>query len=670
MHILPAYPLAAQRALPNHRAVLWVGGALAFAAAPQVLNLPIWLSLLSLTLGLWRLQIAQRGWPLPPKRLYLLLALLSLGGVYVQFGTVLGRDAGVALLTVMLALKLLETRTQRDCMLLVFLGYFLCITSFLYTQTFFIALYILLAVWALTAALIHLNQPAGDPALRFNLRLAGSLLVQALPFMLVLFILFPRVQGTLWTLPRDARGGASTGLSEEMTPGNISSLARSSAVAFRAAFNGRLPEPAERYWRGPVFWFADGRNWSPGRGATAGTVELTVFGQPLDYAVTLEPHQKSWLLALEMPASIPASANLTADFQLRAITPVESRVRYELISYPRYRTGALSPADLARALQLPRDANPQTRSLAKSWRANFPDDEKIVAQALAYFRGNPFFYTLNPPPLRTGPGDNPVDEFMFGTRRGFCEHYSAAFTTLMRAAGIPARVVTGYQGGELNPLGDYLIVRQSDAHAWAEVWLKERGWVRVDPTAAVAPQRIERGGTMLDDLAESGGFFSDPRQGLFGEALLKLRMGFDSANYQWAQWVLGYNTSRQSELLAHLGLDRLGYDSMALGLGMGVSLTLLFIAFAVYSLLLIRRRPKDPIAQLYRSFCAKLAKRGIVRAPAEGPQDFAARAATHFPQHAPQIYSISQLYSALRYANRYPERAFAELRNYVRSFHV
>jgi len=667
MPVLPAYPLTAQRALPNHRAILWVGGALALAAAPQVLNLPIWLSLLSLTLGLWRLQIAQRGWPLPPKWIYLLLALIGFGGVYLQFGTVLGRDAGVALLTVMLALKLLETRTQRDCALLIFLGYFLCITSFLYTQSFFIALYILLAAWALTAALIHLNQPAENPVRRFNLRLAGSLLLQALPFMLVLFILFPRAQGTLWTLPHDARS-ASTGLSEEMTPGNISSLARSSAVAFRAAFSSRLPEPAERYWRGPVLWFTDGRNWSPGRGAKVTTHELKVFGPPLNYTVTLEPHQKNWLLALDMPTIIPAGTYLTPDFQLRAITPVENRVRYELSSYPLYRTGAPASDELVRALQLPRDANPQTRGLAKSWRATLQNDEKIVAQALAYFRGKPFFYTLNPPPLHTGAGGNPVDEFLFDTRRGFCEHYSAAFTTLMRAAGIPARVVTGYQGGELNPLGDYLIVRQSDAHAWAEVWLKERGWVRVDPTAAVAPQRIERGGAMLDDLTESGGFFSEQQQGLFGAALLRLRLGFDTANYQWAQWVLGYNTARQGELLARLGLDKFSYDSMALGLGMGISVSLLFIAFAVYSLLLLRRRPKDPTVLLYRSFCAKLARRGIVRAPGEGPQDFAARAALLLPQRAAQIYSISQLYSALRYAAQHPPRALVLLRNYIRAF--
>ncbi|MEO5703328.1 MAG: DUF3488 and transglutaminase-like domain-containing protein [Gammaproteobacteria bacterium] len=669
MHILPAYPLLVQTALPHNKSMLWVGGALALAVAPQLLNLPIWLSLFSLALGIWRLLIAQRGWALPPKWLYLSLALLSFGTVYLKFGTVLGRDAGVALLTVMMALKLLETRTQRDCAVLVMLGYFLCITSFLYTQSIPIALYTIIAVWVLTGALIHLNRLAGMHLPSLNLRLAGKLLLQALPFMLVLFILFPRVSGSLWALPHDAHS-ARTGLSDEMTPGNIGSLAQSQAVAFRAAFTGRLPEPAERYWRGPVLWFTDGRNWSSGfRGSPGTPAELNVFGQPLQYVVTLEPHQKKWLFALDLPTRIPSIGYLTGDFQLLSNAPVENRVRYAVSSYPQYQTGTLSLAERRRALQLPRNANPQSYALAKSWRAAASHDAQIVTSALNYFRKQPFFYTLNPPQLDTGPRGNPVDEFLFETRSGFCEHYSAAFTTMMRAAGIPARVVTGYQGGELNTLGDYLIVRQSDAHAWTEVWLKNRGWVRVDPTAAVAPQRVERGGAMLNDLAGPENFFTEGRQGWFGKALLQLRFGWDTANYQWAQWVLGYGPTRQTQLLANLGLDKLTYGSLALALTLSIALIVLLLLFSTY-FRLRRRIPKDATSALYQRFCAKLGRRGIVRATTEGPQDFAIRAAGLLPQRAAQIYSISQLYSALRYAEQYPTYAPRDLRNYVREFQV
>jgi transglutaminase-like putative cysteine protease len=667
MHILPAYPLPVETALPNSKTMLWLVTALALAAAPQVLNLPVWLTLFSLALGMWRLMIARRGWPLPPKWLYLLLALLSFGAVYVKFGTVFGRDAGVALLTVMVALKLLETRSQRDCAVLIFLGYFLCITNFLYTQSIPIAAYTFVAVWVLTAALVHLNQLAGLHLPRFNLRFAGKLLLQALPFMLVLFVLFPRVSGSLWALPHDARS-ARTGLSDEMMPGNIGSLAQSQAIAFRASFTSRLPEPDERYWRGPVLWSTDGRKWSAGQSGAAGAPPLVkVFGQPLNYAVTLEPHQKNWLFALDLPASVPAIGRITGDFQLRSSMPVENRVRYEVTSYSQYQTGVPSRTEFRRALQLPRSINPQTHALAKSWRVALREDAQIVTTALNYFRKQPFFYTLNPPQLNTGTRGNPVDEFLFDTRRGFCEHYAAAFTTLMRAAGIPARVVTGYQGGELNPLGDYLIVRQSDAHAWAEVWLKDRGWVRVDPTAAVAPERIQRGGEMLNDLAGSEGFFTSGQQGLFGQTLLQLRFGWDTVNYQWAQWVLGYGPARQNQLLANLGLGKLSYGSIVLALALGVALVLLFLLFTVYSLL-SRRAPKDVTVALYQRFCTKLAKRGIVRAPSEGPQDFAARAAAHLPQRAAQIYLISQLYSALRYANRHPAQAVADLRNFVRAF--
>ncbi|MEO5573959.1 MAG: DUF3488 and transglutaminase-like domain-containing protein [Gammaproteobacteria bacterium] len=667
MHILPAYPLPVVTQLPNSTTLLWLGGALALAAAPQVVHLPVWLSLFSLALGIWRLLLARHGWPLPPKWLYLSLALLSFAAVYHEFGTVFGRDAGVALLTVMIALKLLEARNQRDFVVLVFLGYFLCITTFLYTQSIPTALYTFVVVWVLTAALIQLNQLADTGAPHFNLRLAGKLLAQALPFMLVLFVLFPRVSGALWTLPHDARG-ASTGLSDEMTPGNIGSLAQSQAVAFRASFTSRLPEPGERYWRGPVLWFTDGGKWSAGSGgSTQAPQQIKMFGQPFNYAVTLEPHQKNWLFALDLPATVPDIGRITGDFQLLSRTTIENRVRYEVSSYPQYQTGALSITERRRALQLPRAANPQTLALAKSWRAASSNDEQIVDTALNYFRKQSFFYTLNPPQLNTSPRSNPVDEFLFGTRRGFCEHYSAAFTTLMRAAGIPTRVVTGYQGGEVNPLGDYLIVRQSDAHAWTEVWLKDRGWVRTDPTAAVAPERVERGGGMLNDLAESGNYFTEMRQGLFGQTLLQLRFGWDTANYQWAQWVLGYGSARQSQLLANLGLGKLSYGHIALGLALCIALALLFSVFSAY-LLLVRRVPKDATVALYQRFCAKLASLGIARAPSEGPQDFAARAAAQLPQRAPQIYLISQLYSVLRYTSQPPQRALASLRAQVQNF--
>ncbi|MEW6353460.1 MAG: DUF3488 and transglutaminase-like domain-containing protein [Pseudomonadota bacterium] len=667
LHILPASALPAG-APPAVRALTWLIGALALAVAPQVLYLPVWVSALAFAAGGWRLLAARRAWPLPGKWTRVVLAFAGLSGVYLQFGTVLGRDAGTALLVVMTALKLLEAKTRRECVLLLFLGYFLIIATFLYVQSIAAALYLFAAVLALTGALIHLNKAADASSARASLRLAGVMLVQAMPFMLALFVLFPRVSGSLWGMEQSARG-ARSGLSEEMTPGAFSALAQSQDVAFRAAFSGPLPAPRERYWRGPVFWHTDGRTWSPGHGA-ATPPALQASGAALSYSITLEPHQKTWLFALDLPANIPPDATLSGDFQLRANAPVERRIRYEMRSYPNYQTGAPSAAELRRALQLPSDANPRTRALATSWRmelAELNDDAKLVQHALAYFNQQPFFYTLTPPLLGVAAGDHPVDEFLFDTRRGFCEHYSAAFATLMRAAGVPARVVTGYQGGELNPIGGYLTVRQSDAHAWTEVWLAGRGWVRVDPTGAVAPQRIERGVAAALDAAVAGDADFAVQNGLWRRAWLQARFRWDAVNYRWGQWVLGYNAARQRQLLSQFGLDAL-VERGAAALGLAL-VALLAVLFAAFSLQLLRNRPAhDAALKLYRRFCAKLARRGVVRAPHEGPMDFAARAAAALPQCEQEIIFISRLYCTLRYAAHQPAHAYAQLNNRVNEF--
>jgi transglutaminase-like putative cysteine protease len=647
--------------------MFWITVALTLVCAPQTVHFPVWISLVIAGLAGWRLLIAQRAWPLPHKALRRVLALAALAGVYGQFGTVLGRDAGVALLAIMVALKLLETRSQRDAIVLIFMGYFLVATNFLYEQSIFIALFMFVAVWVLTGTLVYVNRLADTSSVRPTLRLGAVLLVQSLPFMLLLFVLFPRVSGALWDLPGDNHS-ASTGLSDQMSPGNIGSLAQSQEVAFRVTFSATLPATHERYWRGPVFWFTDGRSWSAGRVATSPAQQIQVFGEPLDYRVTLEPHQKNWLFALDLPATAPDIGQITGDFQLLSRQPVRERVHYALRSYTRYQTGALTLDDLTRALALPEGINPRTHQLAESWRAQFEDDAQLVQHALNYFRNEAFFYTLTPPLLGKQPRDNTVDQFLFSTRRGFCEHYAAAFVTLMRAAGIPARVVTGYQGGELNPLGNYLIVRQADAHAWAEVWLQNRGWVRTDPTAAIAPTRIEQGRAALDQLAGADGFFT-VRQDLWGRAWLQLQLGWDAVNYQWVQWVVGYGQDRQNQLLSQLGLDKLLRNAADLGVALAVGVGLLSCGFTAWFLLRARRVHKDVVATSYRRFCAQLARRGIVRIASEGPQDFARRAAGLRPNLAAQIEHISQLYIRLRYAAHPTARALIDLRNQVRGFH-
>lgn len=585
-----------------------------------------------------------------------------------SYGNPLGRDPGIVMLIMMLGLKLLEMRSRRDVVVVVFMAYFLVITNFLYSQSVFMAVYMLAVVVAITATLVEQSRGAAAPRAsarrwRANLRLAGVLLAQAMPLMAVLFVLFPRVAGPLWGLPRDAYAGMA-GLSDSMAPGSINELVLSESVAFRAAFEGAAPSPEQRYWRGPVFWHTDERRWSAGGAGqdAPSPPQVEPRGPSIAYTVTLEPHNRRWVFALDLPAQAPQGVTLNDDFQLLAAAPVRTRQRFTLTSFPAYRMAGLGAEARARALQLPPGTNPRARALAAAWRESLREDAALVGEALHLFRHQPFVYTLTPPLL----GEDVVDGFLFDTHRGFCEHFAASFVFLMRAAGVPARVVTGYLGGELNPVGDYLVVRQSDAHAWAEVWLERDGWVRVDPTAAVARERIELGISVAAQREGAPVRFRAPPEAL-ATAWRVLRNGWDAVSNAWNQWVLDYTPQRQADLLERLGLGGLSWRGMALALGVACAVLLAVIAAPM---LLRRPAGADPARLLYQRFCAKLARRGITRAPAEGPADFARRASALRPDAAAQIGLITGLYIRLRYglADVSRARLLDSLHRHVRKF--
>jgi transglutaminase-like putative cysteine protease len=645
--------------LPDRYTAHWLLASVLLVLAPHAAYQPLWLSLGVLALLAWRALLTQRAWPVPGRVLRTALTLLMTLLVYHHYGTLFGRDPGVALMCGMLALKLLELRSQRDYLLAAFLLYFLILASFLYSQSLWLAAYLLGAVLLCTATLVRLAQPGAEA--RYALGLAGRLLLQALPLMLVMYLLFPRIQGSLWGLPVDAHSGL-TGMSDELRPGSINQLSQSDAVAFRAAFSGAPPANADLYWRSLVLWQTDGRIWSRGGQSIAAQGGFQGTGSPVDYVITFEASNKPWLVALDLPATLPANLRLRPGFVLAAAAPVRERLRYALTSWPRYRTGELSVRERAAALQLPADIGERTRALAMQWRAQSADDADVVQAALRYFRNENFTYTLQPPLL----GRQPVEEFLFDVRRGYCEHYAAALVTLMRAAGIPARALAGYQGGEFNPSGNYLIVRQSDAHAWAEVWLAQRGWVRVDPTAAVAPERIEYGADAVRRLARQGAAFGQ----LEAEAVRRaLSLGWlenlarqgnhlwDAVDSLWNAWVLDYSVERQQQLLRRLGFDTPSPRLMVKLLA-GLC-ALLLLAYAVYGW---RAPVRDPVLRAYQKFCRKLARAGLVRAAHEGAQDFAQRCAQQRPDVAGDIARITQHYVRLRYgapANRLERQLFA-----------
>ena len=661
-------PIATTPAI-SLRNTVWLTAAFALVAAPHAERLPVWLSGIACAMCLWRIYLARTRLALPARWLLVAIVAASAAAIFLHYRTLFGRDAGVALLVLMLSLKLMETRTQRDGMVLAFIAYFLVITNFFYTQSIPTALYLLACVWFITAAMIGLQytrEPAGYRAqLRNQLRTSAVMLAQSVPLMVVFFALFPRVQGPLWGMPSDAFAGVS-GLSDTMSPGSINKLVLSEGVALRAEFAGVVPLPNKLYWRAPVLLDFDGRTWTAPPRPLLNRIELGRRAGPARYTVTVEPHNRRWLFALDMPGALPPGSSITPDYLLMSQTPVTSRRRYEVESYLDYTVGADSSGIvLRRALQLPQGFNPRTLELGRELRARYSNNdgnEAIMNAVLTLFREQKFTYTLEPPLL----GHHSVDEFIFTTRQGFCEHFTSAFVVLMRAAGVPARVVTGYLGGEYNPLGNYLIVSQSDAHAWSEVWIDNRGWVRVDPTNSVSPARAESGlAAALPDSALL------PRGLLNSTNALMHQLGLtlDSIANGWNQTVLGYNLESQRALLYRAGLDGDTLSTLA---------TLLIIATIVATLLLAlvtlnnRRRTREPALAAYQTFCKKMAKAGIARGAAEGPVDYAARIARTRPEFARAANVVTQLYVSLRYqqSNEITNKniCLQQLRQHVKAF--
>jgi transglutaminase-like putative cysteine protease len=637
------------------RGLPWVLGALAAAVAPHVPFLPGWISLLIAAAVAWRWAAERRAWPLPPRWLRVLVAIAVTLAVLGTYRTLNGIEAGTAFLGLLAGVKLLETRGSRDLTVIVFIAYFLLYSALLRDQRLPQLPYLLAGGVFLTAALMRVHAGSAGDSARDVLTRTGALLLQALPLALLLFVLFPRLPGPFWGIGTGE--SARTGLGDEMTPGDISDLSVSGEVAFRVRFAGELPSPAQRYWRGPVLHEFDGRSWRRPRAQAFPSQEVTYLGEAVEYQITLEPTDRPWILALDIPAEWPErEAFRTYDFQLVAPRRLSEVSSFRLRSYPSFIAGVELPQSLRRkGLQLPEEGNPRSRALARRLAAQYGDPRAIAQAMLTMFREQPFVYTLDPPKL----AENAMDEFLFETRRGFCEHYASAFTLVMRAAGVPARVVTGYQGGEFNPLGGYLIVRQSDAHAWSEIWIEGRGWLRVDPTAAVAPERIERG--LIGAMGEL-----EPVPGRLRDASnlwMQATLGWDTLNDFWNERVVRFNAARQLDLLERLGVD--DPDWRTLGLGMAASLAAFFVGLSAYLAWRFRPPARDWPARLHDVVRRRLVRRGLHPQPSEGPVAFLERAEAACPDLAADLAQIRDVYVDLRYGPLPTEADLRRLKHLV-----
>jgi len=655
-------PASVLARLPRDKAdtLLLLGSAL-LVLVPHVSHLPPWVSLLCAATLAWRGLITLRGKRMPSTLVLLPVAALAMAGIQYSYGTLLGRDAGVAMLVLLVAFKMLEMHARRDLYVVIFLCFFLVLTNFFYGQGIGTALLMVAAVLALLTTQLSFQFAGAVPPLRTRLAMGARMLLFAAPVAVALFFIFPRLGGPLWGMPGGGGGGGKSGLSERMAPGQMSNLALSSEPAFRVHFEGEPPAREQLYWRGLVLDAFDGTAWTRGGSIPTGSgTSLRVRGQAQRYEITLEPSDARWLFALEMAGHIPEvpgyRARMSHQLELSSDRPLTQRVRYEMISYPDYALdGREALDDPNQWLLLPYGFNPRALAAGLALRRE-PVPARRIEAVLRQFREQPFSYTLEPPLL----GRHSVDEFLYQTRAGFCEHYSGAFVFLMRAAGIPARVVTGYQGGERNPIDGYFTVRQSDAHAWAEVWLRGRGWVRVDPTAAVAPERVRRNLAAAVDPPAPFGIDALRGLSMFGAAndslLGRMRDAFSAVNNGWNQWVLNYTPERQRGFLRKVQHDLAGWRIAALILA-GAAVLLL-------ARILYLRREIDPVEAVYSSLCKRLAHQGLARAADEGPTAYAARIAATQQLAPPSLDAAAEFlrrYSAWRYAPPQPGLATRQL---------
>ena len=637
--------LTRTRAHPSELLGLWLLlAAVPVAALPHAWEQPPWVFAVLMAAWLWRVIIHATNARLPARWVMVLLVLAGGTLTFAEFGTVFGQQAGTALLLVMVALKLLEIRSQRDIVVSLFLAYFVVVTTYFFNQSILIAAYSLLSAWLITAALIQVHGGRVLPLGRLA-RSSGVMMVHALPIMLILFLVFPRIPGPIWGSPHEDTIG-QTGLSDRLEFGDIAQLLENEATALRVRFEGPAPPSSQQYWRALVMTDFDGRGWRVDRSRP----EIPADGdRPGDvaYTATLEPTRAHYLPVLDFPVGIPDQARLLDNLQVLASRRVDSRLQYaghaRLDAPPAW---PLSADERTRALALPATAAPRARVQAGLWRAAHGDDDMaIVQEALQLFAGEPFRYTLRPPLL----GGDRTDAFLFETRAGYCEHYASTLAVLMRAAGIPARVITGYQGGQWMDAGNYLRLRQADAHAWTEVWLEDRGWVRVDPTAAIAPERIETGlsGWFGEDI-DAPAFLR--RSGLPWTVHWRLRISdwHDVATFRWESLVLAFDPERQRELFARFGLDATDWRGVLVALA--VSLGGLGLLAGLIALLRRPRDRRDPAQRALDRLSRRLRRQGLAREPHETAAAYATRVRAARPELADPLVDFAQAYTHLRYA--------------------
>lgn len=644
-----------------------------FVLASHLIHLPVWLSIACFIFGAWRLGILYKHFSAPKLSILAPLTLLIGLGVMITFSGQINKYSGLSLLFGMISLKLLETKTKRDFFIVVIALYLVVGYLFLFSQSLLSFLLSLVATILLTSTLLqlHIHRPISFASLYWQ---TGKMLFQATPLMLLLFVLFPRASGPLWGgIEANKPKIGMPGLSRSMELNQMSHNVKDNSVAFRVQFNGATPNNQDLYWRGPVLWTVIGDQWLAADSFTYLAQEkIWPIGKPYVYTITLEPNEHEWLLMLDMPTQAPVQGSLTRDYSVIAHTNNLERNLYTGVSYTNYRLGPINrlPRHTSNmALQVDEDANPRTLAMARGW--SHLSQLAIIEHALAYYKNQQFTYSLNPTTAR----HDVIDQFLFESKSGFCEHFATSFVLMMRAAGIPARVVTGYQGGEKNK--DYFIIRQSDAHAWAEVWLTEQGWVRIDPTATVAPERVEMGLAQAIEKSESLQSDAGEQEKTPLAMALKTRqhpalrsalLRWDRLEYRWNRTVISYNQTKQQSLLSGMAKQPLNKAKMSIML----IISLMVMGAVVGLMMYLKHKPKlNQTQRLYADLIKILKPYQLAPHRSETALDFALRAGLRLPQQKETLVAIARSYNYLRYAKLSKPQQYKQshaLKNMIQQF--
>lgn len=647
------------------RPLLWLAAALIFTLPPMFRALAFWVPLLFLIALATKFWLEPRGYRLRSKAARLAAAGIMLVAIFATYGSVRGTEPGISIIALLMSIKILEAHTAREFQIMVMVGFVLCLCGFFLSQDLGIALSLLIAFVLLLAALIQFYR--GVCTFSFPIRTALKLLAQATPLVVLLFVLFPRVS-TGFRFQLGQGRDAAAGFSGQLSAGSVTSLAHSSAVAFRAEFpDGKIPPPSALYWRGVVLLQGDGFEW---RAPTAPAALRRTNRGPepgaIRQSITLEPHNERWMFALDWPAAAPPGSTLAPGHYLWSGQPIRALRRYEVVSYPEIREKKLYDRERTMLLQVPEDVGPKTRTLVESWKNENADPHVIAIRAIAFFRTQRFRYSLSPGEYKK----NDLDEFLFKRRLGFCEHYAAAFATLMRLAGIPARVVTGYLGGEYNELGNFLLVRQADAHAWCEIWLPDKGWTRIDPTSVVAPDRVNLGlNSFLERRGEDAGVqdrhLSFLRQLRRFAIFNRARLAWQTLTYAWDTHVLSFDGDAQAALFASAGVAL--RSPLRVFIATVIAIVVLLAVYAAW--MRVTARPaRNLVKALYEIFSRKVATLGVARNPTEGPLDFSRRARRLLPDESEQINDVIGAYIELRYSARQDRHLFDRFATAVKAF--